>query len=117
PIRAEVATYWVRSPRNRFPLVIILPRLAWLRRFGELAFAVGRHASSPELDRTLDHGPLLAPQRCPRSPACPPPRTSPGRRRRGRNELVADAGARPALADRDEGGERRAAGIEGERTT
>src|SRR5437764_6453624 len=69
PIRAEVATYWVRSPRNRFPLVIILPRLAWLRRFGELAFAVGRHASSPEFDRTFDHGSLLAAQRCRRSPS------------------------------------------------
>jgi hypothetical protein len=53
--RFELATSWVRFLRKRFPLVVIIRRLAWLLRFGVFAFAVGCRALSPELDRGFDH--------------------------------------------------------------
>jgi hypothetical protein len=51
--RFELATSWVRSIRNSFPLVAMLRHLASLRAFRQSAFAVLRHASSWKFDHHL----------------------------------------------------------------
>jgi hypothetical protein len=51
--RFELATSWVRSARNGYPLVVMLRYLAQFCGNGRLAFAVVRHALPPEFDQQL----------------------------------------------------------------
>src|SRR6266581_3781179 len=51
--RFELATSWVRSTRNSFPLVPMLRHLARLGEFRQFALAVLRHVLSREFDHRL----------------------------------------------------------------